>query len=1184
MASSKPRIMAGTMRRKDQAEMSLGIKDRKLKWKGVRELGSYALMTLCFAVLLTLCILMELILRKVSALGRSCLGPGSGPYHSAPGRSHRIWRNYFKGRCHSTGSEIDGFLVSRERLGRKQNTIWDQRIQRSEHQKPDQGPYEEQQGKRSKDGRPTQKEGTRTTTRTPTRTIIQTQKNQQERQREHYQREQQRHVGTIVIRLQVQGMHNRSSSSKKRTPTNSQLKTVSVPPTRGKSPSDNTPSSSSSEDREQRPQPETQQSDPSTPSTPPAEMPPADPAVLTNPTGNINVLRAVIPTPASAGLIFDGRGATRWVDEILAFFKDWGCSGKDRHERILRHIDITLRDDVKAIPEYTRTPFDEDGFFAALKKKYRDYDDDYTKHTRPFLDALILSAQHGRIEPKDFIELFHRVSANLKARKLLDEVEQANLFLYALPDRIRSKIVKKHNVDQDDGRTLVYPEFYKTALGVCESDEVIKRYKENHNPVMLSSKVTAVNDIMSALNASRGKTLVPPKVQPAPPVDSKASVPVLDRMFPTKFDIPKKSQDPREDLARQLEELRIAQTNAIRDVREEIGQELRAALSQNNSGYNNRGYSQGRGNGGFRGERGPGFNQRPYAPQQFQVPRDNQSSLANDTINATAVYGGFNGGGGNGSGPNCFACYNIDKDGNPEQYPHGHSDRCSQLQELIRNGVCHKNSNGRLCLGPWREHAEEIMLRRDAPWVQQIISRVRGTRYDPDVSRRPENIRREQDQVEEAAQARANANATGANAVPVRSIIKRLDTPGIPVQHYAVVDDEGGEIDDLLEDRIHACSMGVNSDSEEWTVVATNASQTYTKDKTKAKSSTNPVQTKVTKPTDWSEARRNRAELQRKVEAEAGLAQPKSRRPSAYVPGEITEPDDMTIDEIIEEVPRAEPSQDANIVKSLEEFDRILPDTVVREKPQRRIGLTTRQPKKSKGYRDLIAQLGSGYPAEAVRGKLLADLVQYRELFEVTDAARAALKSLIEGKPIVEEAVVNVQSLGLDGFVTRGWIVATPKLSVNIFGPTDVATESAMIDTGAEANVMTYELAKSLGCPILSTEKLKLRTVSGQILQFAGMAKADIEIEHGVGCSTVFFLVRETKGQTLPMVLLGQPFTQAMQMTFEHGDHGAMDAVFHDPRDHQTCTVSVVPPVKRSVRTKHHQQAYVENESSEEEN
>ena len=194
------------------------------------------------------------------------------------------------------------------------------------------------------------------------------------------------------------------------------------------------------------------------------------------------------------------------------------------------------------------------------------------------------------------------------------------------------------------------------------------------------------------------------------------------------------------------------------------------------------------------------------------------------------------------------------------------------------------------------------------------------------------------------------------------------------------------------------------------------------------------------------------------------------------------------------------------------------------------------------------------------------------------------MKSLIEGQPVTKEAIVNIQSVGLDSFATRGWVVATPKLPVTIIGPKEGTTEAAMLDTGAEANVMSYELAKGLGCPILSTEHLKLKTVSGQVLQFAGMAKVEVEIEHGVGCNTVFFLVRETKGQSLPMVLLGQPFTRAMKMTFEHGNHGSIDAVFHDPRSHQTCTVSVVPPVKKSLRSKQSQYAYVEDGSSEEEN
>ena len=54
-------------------------------------------------------------------------------------------------------------------------------------------------------------------------------------------------------------------------------------------------------------------------------------------------------------------------------------------------------------------------------------------------------------------------------------------------------------------------------------------------------------------------------------------------------------------------------------------------------------------------------------------------------------------------------------------------------------------------------------------------------------------------------------------------------------------------------------------------------------------------------------------------------------------------------------------------------------------------------------------------------------------------------------------------------------------------------------------------------------------------------------------------------------------------MTFKYKDNSAIDAVFYDLRDYQTCTVSVVPLVKKSVRAKH-RQAYVTDKGSEEEN
>ncbi len=113
---------------------------------------------------------------------------------------------------------------------------------------------------------------------------------------------------------------------------------------------------------------------------------------LVNPTNNITVLRIVILTLALVGLTFDSQGAMCQVNEVCAFFKDQNYTREDRHEQILYYVNITLCDNVRAILEYTRTLFDKEAFFTVLKKKFRDYDDDYTKYTRLFLDALVLLA------------------------------------------------------------------------------------------------------------------------------------------------------------------------------------------------------------------------------------------------------------------------------------------------------------------------------------------------------------------------------------------------------------------------------------------------------------------------------------------------------------------------------------------------------------------------------------------------------------------------------------------------------------------------------------------------------------------------------------------------------------------------------------------------------------------------
>ena len=57
--------------------------------------------------------------------------------------------------------------------------------------------------------------------------------------------------------------------------------------------------------------------------------------------------------------------------------------------------------------------------------------------------------------------------------------------------------------------------------------------------------------------------------------------------------------------------------------------------------------------------------------------------------------------------------------------------------------------------------------------------------------------------------------------------------------------------------------------------------------------------------------------------------------------------------------------------------------------------------------------------------------------------------------------------------------MVTLKLLVTVIGPKEGSIKSVMLDIGAEANVILYELAKELGCLILSIEYLKLKIVSG---------------------------------------------------------------------------------------------------------
>src|ERR1700721_895276 len=133
-----------------------------------------------------------------------------------------------------------------------------------------------------------------------------------------------------------------------------------------------------------------------------------------------------------------------------------------------------------------------------------------------------------------------------------------------------------------------------------------------------------------------------------------------------------------------------------------------------------------------------------------------------------------------------------------------------------------------------------------------------------------------------------------------------------------------------------------------------------------------------------------------------------------------------------------------------------------------------------------------------------------------------------------------------------------PKLDITVAGPKNKATREAIVDIEAKANVLPTSLARALGYLILGMQNLKMRTVSGQIIQFARMSKVFVEIAYKVSCKTVFFLVDH-----VTLVLLGQPFARKMKLSLEHSSNSFIDATFTDLSTQETCIVIVVAPLQK---------------------
>ena len=124
-----------------------------------------------------------------------------------------------------------------------------------------------------------------------------------------------------------------------------------------------------------------------------------------------------------------------------------------------------------------------------------------------------------------------------------------------------------------------------------------------------------------------------------------------------------------------------------------------------------------------------------------------------------------------------------------------------------------------------------------------------------------------------------------------------------------------------------------------------------------------------------------------------------------------------------------------------------------------------------------------------------------------------------------KEAEEDVQAVSIGGLTLGEWAYAasTPKVKVRLG---DVVVD-AMLDTGAEVNVMTKALADRAGLTVRTNVRMGMKAVSGRLSKFAGVCE-DVEVNIGgiVNLQTILVIPNLAHHK----LILGQPFVHDAQV------------------------------------------------------
>ena len=736
--------------------------------------------------------------------------------------------------------------------------------------------------------------------------------------------------------------------------------------------------------------------------------------------------RTPMPLPGSEGMpLFDGTNVTEFLDRYDDTCNEHFVEGDDKLNKLPRYCTPNIRDAIKSMKEWKLKDYSI--LRKAMLLEYKEYDSYQQIYSLQFLEKYKSVIRTSKDDIRQYYRRFDMIAKVLMSRGVLAKYTASIWFIQGLPQEMAAKVMRKQEIDTEDPATVDYDKILEHVESATKSEKAIQRMNSERSPT--SDQKTELKELLTRFQTT---TIAPKERKPADPV-TMTSTPATTSAMDRKMD----------QLVQAFDKLTVNMGTFVQQ------------------------------------------SQQQYLPRYPGSPQvsSTQQPEGNDT--QTMGVNGMRAGARAGIDlkGNCFYCWNRI----PEYPQHRFRDQCPTFLKHVAAGTVHINQNGRLCIGPMREGARELWLRRDSPQGDQVRMQTAGTEYDENIDKRPKK------EVSQPA------------STPVNGLT-------------FVVSDSEDEDEEEIEGygEVNVVSVADANGAR--------VQEPKTQEKWK-----NPMKI-----------------MKRKVENEKKYATTKAPRSGTWEPATATEvPDDMEIEDL-----PVEPEMVSSEVQT--------------EKKQ-----WTRKPAiPRKKFMDHLKERAN---TEDLLDEIMDQKISIR-LRDIITSSDSLMKLMFRGIPkkISDEMpVAKVGNVAIKRSY-REYAAKTPKIRVKIG---DVVVD-AMLDTGAEVNVMTKALADKAGLTVRTNLLLSLKTVSGEMRKFDGACE-DVDVTIGGLTNVQTIMVIDDIEHKL---ILGQPFFHDAQLTFEYDEEGYQCAKFMNEERTKTGITRVCPPQGKAWR-----KARVENEMSENE-